>query len=100
MCEEVRQEATGNPMLIGVLTGLFLADRPSELIDEVYDFCESVGLPTTLADVGIGNASDDDLYRVAEGACANGETIFHEPYPVSPDAYKGHPRMAGPGPSA
>lgn len=76
----------GEKVAIGVLAGLFLADRPSELIDEVYEFCESVGLPTTLADVGIGDASDDDLYQVATGACADGETIFHEPCPVSPDA--------------
>ena len=73
-------------MAIGVLAGLFLTDRPSSLIDEVYDFCESVGLPTTLSDIGIGDASDDDLRLVAEGACAAGETIHHEPCPVTPDA--------------
>ena len=28
MCEEVRQEATGNPMLIGVLTGLVVPQLP------------------------------------------------------------------------
>jgi Aminotransferase class-V len=65
----------GEKVAIGVLAGLFLADRPSSLIDEVYDFCESVGLPTTLAGIGIGDASDDDLRLVAEGACAGGETI-------------------------
>ena len=76
----------GEKVAIGVLAGLFLADRPSSLIDEVYDFCESVGLPTTLAGIGIGDASDDDLRLVAEGACADGETIHHEPCRVTPDA--------------
>lgn len=76
----------GEKVAIGVLAGLFLADRPSELIDDVYDFCESVGLPTTLSDVGIGDASDKDLQLVAEAACAEGETIHHEPCPVSPEA--------------
>jgi len=28
MCEEIRQEATGNPMLIGVLTGLVVPQLP------------------------------------------------------------------------
>ena len=48
--------------------GVFLADRPSQVISEVYDFCESVGLPTTLADIGIPDATDDDLRIVAEAA--------------------------------
>jgi glycerol dehydrogenase len=76
----------GEKVALGVLAGLFLADRPGPLIREVYEFCESVGLPTTLAQVGVGNATDDDLWRVAEAACAEGETIHHEPCPVSPAA--------------
>ena len=74
----------GEKVAIGVLAGLFLCDRPSELIDDVYDFCEAIGLPTTLGDIGIGDATDDDLNRVAHAACAEGETIHHEPFPVSP----------------
>ena len=73
----------GEKVAIGVLAGLFLTDRPPSLIDEVYDFCESVGLPTTLADIGIAAATDDELLLVAEGACAEGETIHNEPYPVT-----------------
>ncbi|MBM80368.1 MAG: glycerol dehydrogenase [Planctomycetaceae bacterium] len=76
----------GEKVAIGVLAGLFLCDRPSELIDDVYDFCESIGLPTTLGDVGIGDASDDDLRLVTQAACIEGETIHHEPFPVTPDA--------------
>ena len=76
----------GEKVAIGVLAGLFLADRSKELIDEVYDFCESVGLPKTLAEVGIGDVSDEDLREVALAACAEGETIHHEPCPISPDA--------------
>ena len=86
-----RLEAThrffhGEKVAIGVLAGLFLADRPGQVIDEVYGFCESVGLPTTLADIGVGNTSDSDLRMVAETACAEGETIHHEPCPISPAA--------------
>jgi glycerol dehydrogenase len=76
----------GEKVAIGVLAGLFLTDRPTALIDEVYDFAEAVGLPTTLADIGLGDATDEDLRQVAEAACAEGETIHHEPCPISPDA--------------
>ncbi|MHB8899575.1 MAG: glycerol dehydrogenase [Thermoguttaceae bacterium] len=76
----------GEKVAIGTLAGLFLADQSRETIDQVYDFCESVGLPTTLADIGLAGASQADLRRVAEAACAERETIHHEPGPVSPDA--------------
>jgi glycerol dehydrogenase len=76
----------GEKVTIGVLAGLFLADRPAKLIDEIYAFCEAVGLPTTLAEIGLNDISDDDLRIVAERACAEGETIHHEPLPVTPSA--------------
>ena len=76
----------GEKVAIGVLASMFLTDRPGRVIREVYEFCESIGLPTRLADIGLADVSDDDLRRVAEGACADGETIHHEPCPISPDA--------------
>ena len=75
----------GEKVAIGALAGLFLTDQPSELIDDVYDFSESIGLPTTLGDIGIGDASNEDIKLVAEVACAQEETIHHEPSPISPD---------------
>ena len=76
----------GEKVAIGVLAGLFLADRPRRLIDEIYSFCEAVGLPTTLAEIGLNDVGDDELRIVAERACAEGETIHHEPFPVMPGA--------------
>lgn len=76
----------GEKVAIGVLAGLFLTDRPGRTIREVYEFCESVGLPTTLEEIGAADASDDDLRAVAEAACAEGETIHHEPCPISVEA--------------
>ena len=75
----------GEKVAFGVLAGLFLTGSDSEVIDEIYEFSESIGLPTTLGELGIGDATDDDLRIVAEAACAPGETIHHEPCPVSPD---------------
>ena len=75
----------GEKVAIGVQAGLFLADRPPALMEEVYTFCESVGLPTTLAQIGLPNASDADLREVATAACAEGETIHHEAVPVTPE---------------
>ena len=74
----------GEKVAFGVLASLFLTDKPADLIDEVYTLCEEVGLPTTLADIGLGEVSDADLMKVAEAACAEGETIHNEPIPVTP----------------
>lgn len=75
----------GEKVAVGTLASLFLTDKPSSLIDEVYAFCESVGLPTTLEDIGLGDVDDAGLMMVAEAACAKGETIHNEPIPVSPE---------------
>lgn len=75
----------GEKVAIGVQAGLFLSGRPWPIVEEVYTFCEKVGLPTTLAAIGLPQPTDEELRRVAERACADGETIYHEPFPVSPD---------------
>ncbi|MEO0784789.1 MAG: glycerol dehydrogenase [Pseudomonadota bacterium] len=84
------QEAThaywhGEKVTIGVLASLFLTDEPAPRIDKVYDFCLDVGLPVTLADIGLEDASDEVLAEIAKAACAPGETIHNEPHEVSPE---------------
>jgi glycerol dehydrogenase len=76
----------GEKVAIGVLAGLFLSGQPHQLVEEVYQFCESIGLPTTLADIGLRQVGEDDLRTVAEAACREGETIYHEPCTISVDA--------------
>ena len=75
----------GEKVAIGTLASLFLTDKPVKLINEVFSFCETVGLPTTLGEIGLSDISDTDLMRVAEFACKDGETIHNEPVPVTPD---------------
>ncbi|MFQ3623176.1 MAG: glycerol dehydrogenase [Acetobacteraceae bacterium] len=74
----------GEKVAIGTLALLMLADRPPAMIEEVFGFCESVGLPTTLADIGLADVDDAGLLRVAQRACAEGETIWNMPHEVSP----------------
>ncbi len=76
----------GEKVAIGVLAELFLTDKPSDIINEVYSFCESVGLPTTFADIGLEGVSDEDILKVAEKACAQGETIYNELVPITSKA--------------
>jgi len=82
--EETHAYWHGEKVAIGVLASLFLTDKPPEMIETVYDFCESIGLPTTLADIGLGEADDERLMIAATAACAEGETIHNEPTEVAP----------------
>jgi len=74
----------GEKVTIGVLASLFLTDEPAPRIDKVYDFCLDVGLPVTLADIGLEEAGEDVLAEIARASCAPGETIHNEPHEVSP----------------
>ena len=82
--EKVHDKQHGEKVAFGTLASLFLTDKPAQIIDEVYAFCESVGLPTTFDEIGLGGISDEELTKVAEAACAENETIHNEPIPVEP----------------
>lgn len=74
----------GEKVALGVLTGLHFTDAlPSEM-DTVYAFCEQVGLPTTLSDIGIKDNDRNKLLRVAIKACAPAEGIYHEAGLITP----------------
>lgn len=68
----------GEKVAFGVLAGLFLSEASIEEKETVYSFCEDVGLPTTLADIGLENVSRDRLMIAAEKACAPEQPLHHE----------------------
>ncbi len=74
----------GEKVGFGVLTGLQLTDAPADETAAVYQFCEDVGLPTTLAQIGLGKADRKRLTIAAEKACAADQPIHHEASVVTP----------------
>lgn len=44
---------------------LMLIDSNPDMIDTVYTFRETVGLPTILAEIGLIDVNDDDLIKAA-----------------------------------
>ncbi|NKQ34275.1 MAG: glycerol dehydrogenase [Chloroflexi bacterium] len=83
--EQTHKYYHGEKVAFATLSSLFLTDKSKDIINEAYSFCESVGLPTTLANIGLSDVSDEELLQVAEAACAEGETIHNEPIPVTPE---------------
>ncbi|EDS4608274.1 glycerol dehydrogenase [Salmonella enterica subsp. enterica serovar Inverness] len=84
----------GEKVAFGTLAMLMLTDRAPELIEEVYQFCEDIGLPTTLADIGLAGVSDDELLAVARASCQTGETMHNEPFTITPEAVQAALRAA------
>lgn len=83
--EETHKYFHGEKVAIGSLASLFITDKPTDFVNMVFDFCAEVGLPTTLADIGLEDVSDEDLMKVATLACASGETIHNEAKPITPE---------------
>lgn len=81
--EETHQAYHGEKVAFGTLVQLVLENRPREQIEEVINFFAEVGLPTTLAEIGITAASEEKIMKVAEAACVAGETIHNEPFNVT-----------------
>lgn len=75
----------GEKVSFGVLAGLQLIDAPPAESETVFSFCETVGLPTTLADIGLADAERETLMQAAEKACAPGEYIHHEAGRITPE---------------
>jgi glycerol dehydrogenase len=83
--EETHAYYHGEKVAFGVLAGLQLTDAPPEESAVVFSFCEEVGLPTTLADIGLKNFDRGKLMSAAEKACAPGEYIHHEAGRITPE---------------
>lgn len=75
----------GEKVAFGLLVQLAVEGRPSSEFHDVVTFCRTVGLPTRLADIGLGNATDEDLRVVAERAAAPNETAHNELFDVTPE---------------
>jgi glycerol dehydrogenase len=73
----------GEKVAFGTLVQLVLEDATMDEIDEVLNFCISVGLPVTLAELGIKKIIPDEIMEVAKASTAKGESIHNMPFPVT-----------------
>jgi glycerol dehydrogenase len=74
----------GEKVAFGLLAGLQLTDASADESATVFSFCENVGLPTTLADIGLENTDRQKLMEAAEKACAPAQPIHHEAGVITP----------------
>jgi glycerol dehydrogenase len=73
----------GEKVAFGTLVQIMLDGTPAEEFAAVARFCRAVGLPTTLADLGLPAATAADIDAIAARATQPGETIHNLPRPVT-----------------
>ncbi|MCR2044182.1 glycerol dehydrogenase [Anaerosalibacter massiliensis] len=83
--EECEYTSHGRLVAFGTLVQLVLEGSPTEEIEEVIDFCLSVGLPITLEEVGTKEIDGKKLMKASKVACAEGESIHHILGGVTPE---------------
>ncbi|MDR3590462.1 MAG: glycerol dehydrogenase [Negativicutes bacterium] len=82
--EETHHAYHGEKVAFGTLVQMIMENRSREELEEVIGFCNEVGLPVTLADIGVTAVTEAEIRKVAEASCATGETIHNEPFVVTP----------------
>ena len=75
----------GEKVAFGLLVQLVMEGAPRATVEQVLGFSTEVGLPITLAEVGLSELPRDLLTQIARRATAPGETIHNEPFEVTPD---------------
>ncbi|MGG5318925.1 glycerol dehydrogenase [Enterococcus sp. AZ071] len=80
---EIHHLTHGEKVAYGPLTQLFLENRTSEEIDHYIRFYQSLGLPITLEEVYLSDASYEDLLKVSELATVSAETIHQMPFVIT-----------------
>ena len=80
---ESHEKYHGEKVAFGTLVQMVMEGRPREQINEVVDFCKSVGLPTNLKGLGITDPSEEDIMKVAKAATVEGATIHATWFPVT-----------------
>ena len=81
--EETHKMTHGEKVAFGTLCQLVLENAEQEEIDEVLDFCLTIGLPICLEDLGVKDIGDR-ITEVAEKSCIKEESVHSMPFPVTP----------------
>ncbi len=81
---DIHHMSHGEKVAFGIGVQLMLEGAEKDVADRYIGFIQTVGLPTTLEDIHLQDASQEDLRRIAELACSEDETMKQMPGEVTP----------------
>ncbi|SBW06618.1 Iron-containing alcohol dehydrogenase [uncultured delta proteobacterium] len=74
----------GELVSFGLLVQLVLEKRPQAFMDEMLAFLKGVGLPTTLAQLGVTGADKDDITKMVNKICTPQNLVYNMPCEITP----------------
>jgi glycerol dehydrogenase len=80
--EQSKVAMHGEMVAFGLLVQFMLEKRPQQFINEMLTFYKKIGLPTTLADLGIKPPTPENLLPAIKAICASNSTINNIPFEV------------------
>jgi glycerol dehydrogenase len=86
VARETHDRLHGEKVAFGTLVQLVLEGKHPSVMEEVMGFCLSVGLPLTLAELGLDRLTKEKARAIAERAIAPGESAHNEPFEVTAEA--------------
>ena len=79
---ETHAHLHGEKVAFGALTQLILEGKSRPEVEELLTFSSEVGLPVSLAEVGLGNCSRETIDVIARRTVSPEETIHNQPFEV------------------
>ncbi len=73
--EQTHALTHGEKVAYGTLTQLMLEGADQDRYNKYFKLILSLGLPTTLADLHLENATDEELLAAGKAACSENDTI-------------------------
>lgn len=83
---ETHEMYHGEKVAFGTLVQLVLENRSEDELDEVLDFCTTLGLPVNLEGLGVKEVNEEKIMEVAKLACAPEDTMGNMPFEVTPES--------------
>ena len=79
----------GELVAFGTIAQLVMENYPRGEIEGVIEFCNAVGLPVTLRQLGVSDTSPKNLMKAAEIACMEGLTTHNSYFEINPELILG-----------
>lgn len=79
----IHQLTHGEKVAYGTLVQLFLENRPTNEIDKYIAFYQKLGLPTTLEEMYLAKATEEELLKIGELATSLSDTIQQMPFEIT-----------------
>ena len=87
--EGAEEALHGEMVAFGTIAQLVMENYAKEEIDRAIGFCNAVGLPVTLRQLGVKDTSPENLMKAAEVACMEGLTTHNCYFEINPELVLG-----------